>query len=91
LVEDLLKGHDRPSTTLALVPQERSSVKVGFLWKAHGKYTRNREGWREKFHPSAGGPHMGVMGKQPERFQKTGNSWSPSVTFACYPPERLRY
>ena len=37
-----------------------------------------------------GAPHMGVIGKQPEMLQKTGNGGSPSVTFACYPPERLR-
>jgi hypothetical protein len=33
---------------------------------------------------------MGVMGEQPESFQKTGNGLSASVTLACYPPERLR-
>ena len=83
LIENLLEGHGRPSTTLAMMPGEKS-VTVGSLGKAHREYTRNLEAWPEKLHCPAEtlAWELSATGAPvPNELKGT----PPAVTFARYP------
>src|SRR5262249_35355337 len=76
LIENLLKGHRRPSTALALVPRQ-SNVRQGGV---------SRESAWRVYQESGGGagesarrrspPDIGAIGTQLETFQKQGNGLS---------------
>ena len=70
LVHNLLEGHRRPSTALALGPGSATFVKVGSLGKEHREYTRNMEPWQEKLHRSAGTVALGRSGRSRKSFRK---------------------
>src|SRR5882724_2408575 len=53
LIEHLLEGHGRPSTTLAMIPGESKVRHGGSLWNAHREYTKNMEARPEKLPCSA--------------------------------------
>src|SRR5262249_25648159 len=79
LIESLLKGHGRPSTTLALVPKESNVRHRGVYRESAPQVYQESGGAAGEIAPLGRAPNMGLMGKQPEKFRKKGNGLSPSV------------
>jgi hypothetical protein len=79
LVHNLLEGHRRPSTALALVPRNTTSVKVRTLGKEHREYTRKLEACRRNCTALQGASHGGDR-EEDGTVSEKGNGLSPSIT-----------
>src|SRR6266511_919554 len=85
LIENLLEGHGRPSTTLALVPRE-SKVRQGGVYRKKAPRVYQEYGRvAGEIAPLGRDPGMGAIAKKPETFQQTANGLPPSGTFTHDP------
>jgi hypothetical protein len=72
VIEHLLKGHGRPSTTLTYVSQECNTRQGGVSLESARRVYQESGGMAGEIPP--------LCGEQPDKVQNTGNGWSSSVT-----------
>jgi hypothetical protein len=85
LVHNLLEGHRRPSTALALVPRQSNVRQGGVYREKAARVYQESGGLAGEIAPLGRDRGLGAIGKQPQKDQQKGNGLSPSVTFTRDP------